>query len=121
MLQVQGTDVHRVIGRVVSVDQATRSCRLRLASLPEPSSIFTEKDAGVKVFDVALVDDVGWLLASLAASLGESLEMMLTINAKFDTRGCVTFSATLIRIPDVKKASQRLEAALAESMASLFH
>ena len=42
-------------------------------------------------------------------------------NAKFDTRGCVTFSATLIRIPDVKKASQRLEAALAESMASLFH
>ena len=120
-VQVQGTDVHRVIGRVVSVDQATRSCRLRIASLPEPSSIFTEKDAGVKVFDVALVDDVGWLLASLAASLCESLDMNLTVNAKFDTRGYVAFSATLVGISDEKKASQRLEAVLAASMASLFH
>ena len=120
-IQVHGAEVHRVVGRVVSVDQGTRSCRVRLASLPESSSIFTEKDAGVRVFDVALVDDVGWLLASLAASLGESLEMKLTINAKFDIRGGVTFSATLVGFSDVKKASKRLEAALAESMASLFY
>ena len=120
-IQVHGAEVHRVVGRVVSVDQGTRSCRVRLASLPEPSSIFTEKDAGVRVFDVALVDDVGWLLTSLAASLSESLEMKLTINAKFDIRGGVTFSATLVGFSDVKKASKRLEAALAESMASLFY
>ena len=54
-VQLQGTEVHRVVGPVVSVDQATRSCRLRLASLPEPSSIFTQKDIGVRVIDVALV------------------------------------------------------------------
>ncbi|MCZ2407520.1 hypothetical protein [[Acidovorax] ebreus] len=119
-VQVQGAEIHRVVGRVVSVDQGTRSCRVRLASLPEPSSIFTEKDIGVRVFDVALVEDVGWLLASLAASLSESLEMKLTINAKFDIRGGVNFSATLVGFPDAKKASKRLEAALAESMASLF-
>ena len=120
-VQLQGTEVHRVVGPVVSVDQATRSCRLRLASLPEPSSIFTQKDIGVRVIDVALVDDVGWLLASLAASLCESLDMNLTVNAKFDTRGYVAFSATLVGISDEKKASQRLEAVLAASMASLFH
>ena len=94
---------------------------MRLASLPEPSSIFTQKDIGVRVIDVALVDDVGWLLASLAASLCESLDMNLTVNAKFDTRGYVAFSATLVGISDEKKASERLEAVLAASMASLFH
>jgi len=120
-VQVQGAEVHRVVGRVVSVDQGTRSCRVRLTSLPEPSSVFTDKDVGIRVFDVALVDDVGWLLASLAASLIETLEMKLTINAKFDIRGGVNFSATLVGIPDAKKAIKRLEAALAESMASLFY
>lgn len=75
----------------------------------------------VSAGDKALVDDVCWLLASLAASLSETLEMKLTLNAKFDLRGGVDFSATLVGFPDAKKASKRLETALAESMASLFY
>ena len=119
-VQVHGDQVHRVVGQVCSVDQGTRSCRVRLASLPEPSPIFTEKDIGVRVFEISLDDDVGWLLASLAASLNQPLEMKLIFNAKFAPRGGVAFSARLVEFPDARNASKRLEKAFAESISSLF-
>ncbi len=120
-IQLQGDDVHRVIVRVTSVDKLRRACRVRLGSLPEPSSIFTSKDLDVRVIDVSIDDDdLSWLLVSLAAAVNQTLDMKLAINAKLDAKGGIAFSGRLIGVPDAKKACQRLEAALAASMASLF-